>query len=81
MTEPEGRSRGSHKCKGCGSRVFLVDETCTHLEIDGEIVRTYMGDLTNRNCIRCTYPDLYPDYRDYDDGQRVATQHVKHGVP
>ena len=56
------------RCKHCGSRVFLVDETCTHVEIDGEIVKTYTGDLVNRNCIRCTYPDLYPDYQDYDDG-------------
>jgi hypothetical protein len=23
----------------------LVDETCTHVEIDGEIVKTYAGDL------------------------------------
>ena len=68
MTDSDERSGGSDRCRECGSRVFLVDETCTHVEVDGEIVKTFTGDLGNRNCIRCAYPDLYPDYSDYDDG-------------
>jgi len=27
------------RCKKCGSQIFLVDETITHLEIDGGIVK------------------------------------------
>lgn len=54
------------KCKKCGSKVFLMDETVTHLEVDGEIVKTYPGDLANRNCVRCTYPEQYADFKDYD---------------
>ncbi len=54
-------------CKKCGSKVFLVDETVTHLEVDDEIVKTYTGDLCNRNFIKCTYPAEYNDYhREYD---------------
>lgn len=45
------------RCKKCGSRIFLVDETITHLEINGEIVKELgSGDLHNRNCLRCTEP-------------------------
>lgn len=57
------------KCKKCGSRVFFVDETVTHLEIGGEITKTYSGDLSNRNCVKCTYPKRYEkDFKDYDEG-------------
>ena len=48
------------KCKKCGSTAFYVDETVTHLEIGGEIVKqTGTGDFHNRNCARCTIPEIY----------------------
>ncbi|MBP1741233.1 MAG: hypothetical protein H6Q48_3526, partial [Deltaproteobacteria bacterium] len=57
------------RCKKCGSQIFLVDETITHLEINGEIVKELgTGDLYNRNCLRCTHPDIYEDYAHLDDG-------------
>ena len=56
------------RCKKCGSRIFLVDETITHLEIAGEIVKQLgSGDLHNRNCLRCTHPDIYADYAHLDE--------------
>jgi predicted nucleic-acid-binding Zn-ribbon protein len=55
-------------CKKCGSRIFLVDETITHLEINGEIVKELgSGDLHNRNCLRCTHPEIYQDYVQLDE--------------
>ena len=57
------------RCKKCGSRVFLVDETITHLEIDDEIVKELgSGDLHNRNCLRCTHPEVYQEYKHLDEG-------------
>ncbi len=67
MIDSDEHSGGGDRCSVCGSRVFLVDETCTHLEIDGEIITTRSGDLVNRKCMRCNYPDLYADYADYDE--------------
>ena len=56
------------RCKKCGSQIFLVDETITHLEIDGEIVNELgTGDLHNRSCLKCTHPNLYEDYKHLDD--------------
>jgi len=56
------------KCEKCGGTVFLVDETCTYLEIDGEIFKQQgPGELHNRNCVRCTYPTLYPSVKHYDE--------------
>jgi len=56
------------KCKKCGSKVFLVDETVTHLEVDGEIIKQVgSGDLHNRNCIKCIYPEQYENYKNYDE--------------
>ena len=52
---------------GGGSRVFFVDETITHLEIDGEIVKQLgSGDLHNRNCVRCVNSEQYDEYRHFD---------------
>jgi len=37
----------------CGSKVFLVDETVTHLEVDGKIIKQVGdGDLHNRDCAK-----------------------------
>jgi hypothetical protein len=57
------------RCAKCGSQIFLVDETTTHLEIAEEIVKELgTGDLHNRNCLKCTHPDLYQDYKHLDEG-------------
>jgi len=55
------------KCKKCGSKIFFVDDTVTHLEIDGEIIKQVGGgDLHNRNCIRCTFPEQYEELRNLE---------------
>jgi len=57
------------RCEKCGSQIFLVGKTITHLEIHGEIVKELgSGDLHNRNCLRCTNPDIYADYAHLDEG-------------
>ena len=58
----------------CGSSVALVNETVVHLEVGGEIVKTYAGSLRNRNCVRCSYPVAYPDFGCYEgsDGQETV---------
>ena len=62
-------------CKKCGSKVFLVDETITHLEIDGEIVKQLgSGDLHNKNCLRCTHPDIHEDYKHLDEEIRMLRE-------
>ena len=63
------------KCKKCGSQIFLLDETITHLEIDGEIAKELgSGDLHDRNCLRCTDPDIYSDYAHLDEGPAKDTR-------
>ncbi len=77
------------ECEKCGSKVFFVDETVTHVEVDGEIVKSHTGDLHNRNCVRCTCPEQHPEYGDdeqtkrdrpcqhefeWEDGSAVLTQ-------
>jgi len=43
--------------------VFFVDDTVTYLEIDGELVKQLGGgDLNNRNCVRCIFPNQYKAY-------------------
>ena len=37
----------------------------TAIEAQG-LVKRYDGDITNRNCVRCTYPEQYPEYEDHD---------------
>jgi len=54
------------KCLKCKSRVSFADVTDTLLFVGDEIVKRYDGDITNRNCVKCTYPEQYPDYEDYD---------------
>ena len=61
------------RCTKCGSRIFLVDETITHLEIDGEIVKELgSGDLHTKNCLRCTRPEIYSDYNHLDKGVKMT---------
>ena len=54
------------KCLKCGSKVSFADVTDTVVFIGDEIVKRHDGDITNRNCVKCTYPNQYPDYEDFD---------------
>jgi hypothetical protein len=56
------------KCLKCGSRVSFADVTDTAVFVGDQMVKRYPGDITNRNCVRCTYPKEYPVYEDYDEG-------------
>lgn len=56
------------KCLKCGSKVSFADVTDTVVLVADEIVKRYDGDITNRNCVKCTYPEQYSDYEDYDKG-------------
>jgi hypothetical protein len=55
------------KCLKCGSKVSFADVTDTVVFAGDEIVKRHDGDITNRNCVKCTYPKQYPDYEDYDE--------------
>lgn len=55
------------KCSKCGSRVSFADVTDTLVFAGDEIVKRHDGDITNRNCVRCTYPEQYSEYEDYDE--------------
>ncbi|MBP1741130.1 MAG: hypothetical protein H6Q48_3423 [Deltaproteobacteria bacterium] len=49
-----------------------MDETLTHLEIDGETVMEIgSGDLYTKNCLKCTHPYLYEDYRHLDEKAEI----------
>ena len=63
-TKPAFNDKG--KCLKCGSRVSFADVTDTLVIIGDETVKRYDGDITNRNCVRCTYPEQYEDYKEYD---------------
>jgi hypothetical protein len=68
---PNGTAAGfgfddSGRCLKCGSKVSFGDVTDTVVFVGDEIVKRHDGDITNRNCVRCTYPKQYPDYEDYD---------------
>jgi len=54
------------KCLKCGSKVSFADATDTVVFVGDEIVKRYDGDITDRNCVKCTYPDQYPEYENYD---------------
>ncbi len=54
------------RCKKCGSRVSFADVMDTIVFVGEEIVKRHDGDITNRNCVRCNYPEQYHDYKDYD---------------
>ena len=55
-------------CVKCGSRVSFADVMDTAVFVGEEVVKRYAGDITNRNCVRCTYPKQYPEYEEYDGG-------------
>jgi hypothetical protein len=54
------------KCLKCGSKVSFADATDTVVFVADEIVKRHDGDITNRNCVKCTYPHQYPEYEDFD---------------
>jgi len=54
------------KCLKCGSRVSFADVTDTLVFVGDDIVKRHDGDITNRNCARCTYPEMYPEFEHYD---------------
>ena len=56
------------RCLKCGSRVSFADVTDTLVFVGDEIVKRHDGDITNRNCVRCNYPEQYSNYEDYDKG-------------
>jgi hypothetical protein len=63
------------RCAKYGSQIFLVDETITHLKINGELVKELgTGDLHNRNCLRCAHPEIYDDYAHLDEGPAKDTR-------
>lgn len=55
------------RCLKCGSRVSFADVTDTVVFVGDEIVKRHDGDITNKNCVKCTYPKQYPDYKDHDE--------------
>ena len=55
------------KCLKCGSRVSFADVTDTIVFVGDEIVKRHDGDVTNRNCVRCRYPESYSEYKHYDE--------------
>jgi hypothetical protein len=56
----------SGRCLKCDSKVSFADVTDTLVFVGDEIVKRYDGDITNRNCVRCNYPEQYSDFEDYD---------------
>lgn len=57
----------SGRCLKCGSRVAFADVTDMLVSVGDEIVKRYDGDITNRNCVRCTYPKQYPGLQHFDE--------------
>lgn len=54
-------------CLTCGSKVSFADVTDTVVFVGDDIVKRYDGDITNRNCVKCTYPKQYGEYEHYDE--------------
>lgn len=63
-TEPGFDEAG--KCLKCGSKASFADVTDTVVFDGDEIIKRYDGDITNRNCVRCAYPDRYRDFEHFD---------------
>lgn len=68
VKEPAFDKKG--KCLKCGSKVSFADVTDTLVFVGDEIVKRYDGDITNRNCVRCNYPEQYADYEEHDKAGR-----------
>jgi hypothetical protein len=57
---------GKWKCLKCGSRISFADVTDAVVFVGEDIVIRHDGDIMNRNCVRCTYPNQYSDYAEYE---------------
>ena len=57
------------KCLKCGSTVSFADVTDTLVFVGDDIVKRHDGDITNRNCVRCTYSGMYAEFEHYDKGR------------
>jgi hypothetical protein len=68
------------RCLKCGSRVSFADVTDTVVFVGDDIVKRYPGDITNRNCVRCTYPKQYAEYEDYDGGSSTRANRHQSGA-
>ena len=66
VEEPGFDDKG--KCLKCGSKVSFADVTDTLVFVGDEIVKRHDGDITNRNCVRCIYPERYREFEHYDNG-------------
>jgi len=55
------------RCLKCGSQISFADATDTVVFVGDEIVKRYDGDISNRNCVRCTYPKQYGDFKDWEE--------------
>lgn len=63
----EQEIRRDRICGKCGSRLFLADETTTHLVINGEVVKSFPdGQLHGFTCLKCSDPELYEDFKIYE---------------
>ncbi len=48
------------------SRIKLADVSDTVVLVDGEVVKTFAGDVINQNCARCQYPRQYEELKRYE---------------
>jgi predicted nucleic-acid-binding Zn-ribbon protein len=55
------------KCLKCGSKVSFADVTDVAVLVGDEVIKTYPGDLINRNCVRCSYPERYDDFKHFEE--------------
>ena len=62
--EPAFDEKG--RCLKCGSKVSFADVTDTLIFVGNDITKRHDGDITNRNCVRCTYPKRYQEFEHYD---------------
>ena len=54
------------RCLKCAGKISFADVTDTLVFVGDEIVKRCPGDITNRNCVRCTYPEQYRDLQHFE---------------
>jgi hypothetical protein len=55
------------RCRKCNSKVSFADVTDVAVLVGDEVIKTYPGDLINRNCVRCNYFERYDDFKHFDE--------------
>jgi hypothetical protein len=55
------------RCLKCNSKVSFADVTDVAVLVGDEVVKIYPGDLINRNCVRCNYPERYDDFKHFEE--------------